>query len=109
MEKTNQAQKKGRKTEKSSAQRIGGRCIPNSGAISGMKGDFERIQPVSHQDDWLIEHKHTDKKSFRVSTKTLRKIAGEAYRANKKPALMVHFDEGETYLVFRVCDTDWEE
>lgn len=108
MEKTNQAQKKGRTTEKSSASRIGGRCVPNSGAIAGMKGDIERIGPVSDQDDWLVEHKHTDKKSFRVSTNILEKIAGEAYKSNKKPALMVHFDEGEAYLVFRVCDTEWE-
>lgn len=108
LDKGKQSSKKGRKTEKSSAKKFGGRCVPNSGAIEGAGGDFEISASAPEQHDFLVEHKHTDKKSFRVTTNTLEKIAGEAYRANRRPALMVHFEDGEEYLVIRVCDTSWE-
>lgn len=108
MEKTNQPQKKGRTTEKSSAKKFGGRCVPNSGAIQGGGGDFYASGPLPEQHDFLVEHKHTDKKSFRVTRGILEKIAGEAFRDNRKPALVVHFEDGEEYLVLRVCDTEWE-
>lgn len=107
-EKGSQSSKKGREAEKSSAKKFGGRCIPNSGAIEGAGGDFEVSASVPEQHDFLVEHKWTGAKSFRVTTNTLDKIAGEAYRANRRPALMVHFEDGEEYLVIRVCDTDWE-
>lgn len=108
MDKGNQSSKKGRKTEKSSAKKFGGRLVPNSGAIPGAGGDWYQADSVPEQHNFLFEHKHTDDKSFRVTTNTLEKIAGEAYRANRRPALMVHFEDGEEYIVLRACDTGWE-
>lgn len=81
--------------------------MPNSGAIPGSGGDWYQTDSVPEQHNFLIEHKHTDAKSFRVTTKTLDKIAGEAYRANRRPALVLHFDDGERYVILRACDADW--
>lgn len=101
-------QKKGRRREKNSAQKVGGRLIPASGAILGAGGDFEMRETLPAKAEFLVEHKYTANKSFRLTRDLLDKIAGEAFRANRRPAMMIEFEGGETYVVFRLCDLDWE-
>ena len=102
-------QTRGRKREKSNIERIGGRVTPASGAIDGIDGDGSIKHFAPEQHEFLIEHKYTEAKSFRLDRGTLDKIAGEAGRANRRPVLMLEFKDGETYLIFRLCDTEWEE
>jgi len=101
-------QKTGREAERRNIRAVGGRLSPNSGATPGSSGDgavtFSRI----NQDDFVIEHKYTEKNSFRIDRKVLDKIEVEAFRANKRPALMIDFD-GDIYVLFRLCDLDWEQ
>jgi len=66
---------KGREYEKECQQTI------NSGAFFD-KGDLKT-------EDYVIECKFTEKKGFRISTKILEKIWGEALDANKLPLLLV--------------------
>ena len=55
--------------------------------------------------EFLVEHKYTANKSFRLTRDLLDKIAGEAFRADRRPA-MIEFEGGETYVVFELCDLD---
>lgn len=98
---------RGRKKEKSSAKTVGGRLIPASGAIQGAGGDFEKRCALPEEAEFLVEHKYTEKKSYRLTRDVLDKIAGEARNANRRPAMMIEFEGGETYVVFRRCDIDW--
>jgi len=71
---------KGRKFEKECQQTI------NSGAFFD-KGDLKT-------EDYVIECKFTEKKGFRISTKILEKIWGEALDANKLPLLIIGIKDG---------------
>lgn len=97
-------QKKGRTEERNSAKRIGGRCVPNSGAPTGMGGDI-----LGPQNEFLIEHKYTEGKSFRLTRDMLKKIEREAMQSNRNPALWLNFENGEQYIIVRLCDVGWEE
>lgn len=63
---------------------VGGRKVPASGAFEGNKGDVETKA-------WLIDAKLTEKKSFALSLKVLRKIDAEALAYGKVPALAIEF------------------
>jgi hypothetical protein len=73
---------KGRKFEDQCQKTI------NSGAFFD-KGDLKT-------EDYVIECKFTEKKGFRISTKILEKIWGEALDANKLPLLIVGIKDGTT-------------
>lgn len=73
---------KGRKFEDECQKTI------NSGAFFD-KGDLKT-------EDYVIECKFTEKKGFRISTKILEKIWGEALDANKLPLLIVGIKDGTT-------------
>lgn len=73
---------KGRKFEDECQKTI------NSGAFFD-KGDLKT-------EDYVIECKFTEKKGFRISTKILEKIWGEALDANKLPLLIVGIKDGNT-------------
>jgi hypothetical protein len=73
---------KGREYEKECQRTI------NSGAFFD-KGDLKTS-------DYVIEAKFTEKKGFRISTKILEKIWGEALDANKLPLLLVGIKDGTT-------------
>lgn len=73
---------KGRKFEDQCQKTI------NSGAFFD-KGDLKT-------EDYVIECKYTEKKGFRISTKILEKIWGEALDANKLPLLIVGIKDGTT-------------
>lgn len=57
------------------------KCL-NSGALWFDKGDLKT-------EDYLIECKYTDKKSYRISIETLQKLWSEAMDSNKMPRLIV--------------------
>jgi hypothetical protein len=71
---------KGRKFENECQKTI------NSGAFFD-KGDLKT-------EDYVIECKFTEKKGFRISTKILEKIWGEALDANKLPLLIIGIRDG---------------
>lgn len=54
----------------------------NSGALTFDKGDLKTAE-------YVIEAKFTEAKGFRVTTKILNKIWGEALDANKLPRLII--------------------
>lgn len=60
----------------------------NSGSLWFSKGDLQT-------QDYLIEVKYTDKKSFRITTKILKKIFNEAFEQNKLPALVIGIKDNE--------------
>jgi len=79
---------KGREYEKECQKTI------NSGAFYD-KGDLKT-------EECVIECKFTEKKGFRISTKILEKIWGEALDANKLPLLLVGIKDGTTQWNLRI-------
>ncbi len=79
--------KAGRKSEVRLNKKIGGQQTPASGALQGAKGDIRK-------DDFLIEAKSTTTESFRLERGILCKIAGEAIRVDKIPAVCISFVTG---------------
>lgn len=63
------------------------KCIA-SGGIWCDKGDLKTK-------DYVIEAKFTDKKGFRISTKLLKKLWGEALDSNKLPLLTIGIQDDE--------------
>lgn len=84
--------KAGRKSEKKLTKKLGGRETPASGAMQGAKGDIDL-------DTVLMEAKSTLNASFSIKHEHLSKIAREARRADKSPALSVSFvnQEGKAH------------
>ena len=80
----NKIGKAGRKSERLLSRKIGGRQTPASGAIETAKGDIKKGQ-------FLIEAKATEADTFRLDRAILCKIAGEALRFGKIPAVCVSF------------------
>ena len=74
--------------ERLAAKRVGARLQPGSGSLLGAKGDMVRKT-------FLIESKSTQKESLGVKLAWLRKIEKEALDANKDPALMIQFTDGD--------------
>jgi len=72
--------------EKRVAKRAGGKRVPASGSIPGIKGDVEaRIH--------LLECKTTGKKSLRIEQKWLAKISREAQMKHKDVGLVMSFPQ----------------
>lgn len=67
------------------------KCIKsiNSGALSFSPGDLST-------DKYCIEAKFTDKKGYRITSKTLEKIWDESLDANKEPLMIIGI-AGEEY------------
>ena len=71
------------------------KCI-NSGALYFDKGDLKTSE-------YLIECKHTDKKSFRLTTKIIQKIWDEALDSQKLPKIVIGIeDNNKTWII--TCD-----
>lgn len=87
---------------------MGGRLTPNSGAVESYGGDFKVTKELPQRHRFLVEHKYTNAKSFRITTNMLDKIAGEARDSNRRPAMIVSVG-GCEYVVLRLEDLDWEE
>jgi len=71
----------------------------NSGAIVWDKGDLKT-------DDYLIECKYTDKKSFRITAKILEKLWDEAFSSNKLPRLIVGISRNDKELFIINCNVE---
>lgn len=74
----------GKKSEKITAKRLGGKLQPGSGAILGFKGDI--VLP-----EFLVEAKSTVKYSITIQHEWLAKISHEAEGYGKQPAVAVTF------------------
>lgn len=81
------------KRVKKIAKRTGGKVVSNSGATWFEKGD------ISYGAS-LLEHKMTEKDSFKLNKAVLYKTRKEAIKAGKKPFVMIDF--GDIFLVGQV-------
>lgn len=86
-----EGQKQSLKHEKRLADITGGKRSAASGAFWSRKGDVRN-------DDLLIEHKWTGKKSVTIKSDVLKKITTEAILDSRTPVLGLHLD-GENYVV----------
>lgn len=86
-----EGQKESLKHEKRLAKAIGGQRSAASGAFWSRKGDVRN-------DNLLIEHKWTGKKTVTIKSEVLKKITTEAILDSRTPVLGLHLD-GENYVV----------
>ena len=70
------------------------KCL-NSGSLWFDKGDLKT-------EDFLIECKTTKKKSFRITTKILRKIWNDALDRNKLPKLVIGIEEDDSIWLLAI-------
>lgn len=82
----------GRRAEKKTAVRLGGRQTAASGALDAQKGDFSAK-------DFLCENKSTVNASLSLKLDWLQKITREALPNGKHPALSLQFVDGEGRVV----------
>lgn len=94
-----EGQKQSQKHEKRIAKAIGGSTTAASGAFWSRKGD------VRNQ-DLLVEHKWTGKKSKTIQAAELQKITTEAIMDGRTPVFGIHLD-GEDYVI--LLETDFME
>jgi hypothetical protein len=86
-----EGQKQSLKHEKRLEKKINGSRTAASGAFWSRKGDVRN-------DELLIEHKWTGKKSVTIKSEVLKKITTEAILDSRIPVLGLHLD-GENYVV----------
>lgn len=65
--------------------------MPNSGAISGFKGDVK-------SKTYLLEDKFTDAASYSLTLPVLKKLEQEAFQSQRKPLLRVTI-QGQVFYV----------
>jgi len=94
-----EGQKQSRAHEDRLAKLVGGSRTAASGAFWSRKGDVRN-------NELLIEHKWTGKKSFSLKSDVLKKITTEAILDGRTPILGVHLD-GEDYVI--MLETDFFE
>ena len=80
--KTKSVKQLANETEKDQAARLGGKRMPCSGAIDGMKGDYV-------VGDFLFDSKESSTVAVNLTTKDFTKITREANQAGKHPALTI--------------------
>lgn len=83
--------KRSQHSERRAASEIGGRQMPASGAITGMKGDVKSSL-------FLLEDKFTDAGSYSLKLDILQKAEKEAFQSRRKPLLRVTM-KGQTFYV----------
>jgi hypothetical protein len=93
MENSDSVREKSDKKVKRLANKTGGHVVPNSGATFFRKGD------LSYSDS-LVEHKFTEKNSFKLDRLVLVKIYKEALMVGKEPIIFIDF--GDYQLVGHV-------
>jgi len=94
-----EGQKQSRKHENRLAKEIGGARTAASGAFWSRKGDVRN-------EDLLIEHKWTGKKTKTISSLELKKITNEAIMDGRLPVFGIHLD-GVDYVI--LLETDFLE
>jgi len=82
--------KKSKKTqilehEQSLAKKLDGVAQPNSGALAHRKGDVLL-------DTFLLDSKETEGVEIRISKKDLTKVSREAREVNRRPGLVITFE-----------------
>ena len=88
---------KSQRQEKSLSKKLNGRLTVNSGATSV----FDKADVAT--EDFLIECKTTDKKSFSLKKDILKKVEKEANFKNKIPLLEVEIGH-DKYIVCKESD-----
>lgn len=92
--------KKSQKHEKRLADGLGGRTLRQSGAAPVSKwakklgGGHVSEQGDFRTDDFLIEHKSTEKGSMSLKREWLNKVREGAERSARDPAVIITFDRG---------------
>ena len=77
--------KRSKKYETAVAKDLGGGSVqPASGALPFWKNDVR-------SDNWLVEHKYTDAKSYSVKKSLFEDLTKNAFRAGKLPVVVVEF------------------
>ena len=92
-----------RLSEKELAKKVGGRVQIASGAmpVASMKGDVKTKV-------FLIDDKTTGAKSYSLKLADFRKIRKQAFQANRRPAMRVHFEnEGEPVSLYVIEERDF--
>lgn len=84
--------KKWQKKESKDADIFNGRRTPKSGGFWFFPGDVK-------SDDFLIDSKTTDKKSFSITANMWEKIEGEALKSRRIPILSILLTNEGTELV----------
>lgn len=93
MDKKDAHRTKSDKRVKKVAKSLGGRVVSNSGATWYEKGDIV-------VGDNLLEHKQTEKASFKLDKAVLKKTYRDAVKAGKVPVLMIDF--GDYYTIGQI-------
>lgn len=91
-----EGQKQSQKHEKRIAKAIGGSTTAASGAFWSRKGDVRN-------NELLVEHKWTGKKSKTIQSAELKKITNEAIMDGRTPIFGIHLD-GEDYVILLETD-----
>jgi hypothetical protein len=91
-----EGQKQSQKHEKRIAKAIGGSTTAASGAFWSRKGDVRN-------NELLVEHKWTGKKSKTIQSAELKKIINEAIMDGRTPIFGIHLD-GEDYVILLETD-----
>ena len=91
-----EGQKQSQKHEKRIAKTIGGSTTAASGAFWSRKGDVRN-------NELLVEHKWTGKKSKTIQSAELKKITNEAIMDGRTPIFGIHLD-GEDYVILLETD-----
>lgn len=91
-----EGQKQSQKHEKRIAKDIGGSTTAASGAFWSRKGDVRN-------NELLVEHKWTGKKSKTIQSAELKKITNEAIMDGRTPIFGIHLD-GEDYVILLETD-----
>jgi hypothetical protein len=74
--------KQWQKKESKDAEEFGGRVTPRSGGMWSFPGDVKT-------DDFLIDAKTTDKKSYSLTVETWRKLYSQALKSQRLPLLSI--------------------
>lgn len=83
--------RKSQKQESKVANDMGGRVLPGSGAIEGMKGDARTshlTEGTFNDSDYLVENKFTESDGYVLNRKTWEKIQKEALRDGMRIPIM---------------------
>lgn len=90
------SKKKSQRKEKKVASELGGKPQPGSGNQYFAPGDIKL-------DNFLIEHKYTDSKSYSLTLATFDKIEQEAKSCLKLPMMVIEV-QNKKFAIFRYED-----
>lgn len=84
--------KKWQRKEREDAKDLGGRVTPRSGGLWSFAGDVTT-------DEFLVDSKQTDKKSYSVKTSVWDKVYKEALMARKTPLLSLQIEDLDLIVI----------